>query len=79
MIVSLRVNQNGQSAAKNKRKEMIIMKFIKSFIKKEKVKKSEIKEVKTDEKDQPINNIPGCRFPTDPIEEDFYISQVLGI
>ena len=55
------------------------MKFIKSFIKKEGVKKSEIKEVKTDEKDQPIDNIPGCRFPTDPIEEDFYISQVLGI
>lgn len=57
------------------------MKFIKSFIKKEEVKKSkiEIKEVKTDEKDQPIDNIPGCRFPTDPIEEDFYISQVLGI
>lgn len=57
------------------------MKFIKSFIKKEEAKKSkiEIKEVKTDEKDQPIDNIPGCRFPTDPIEEDFYISQVLGI
>ena len=57
------------------------MKFIKSFIKKEEVKKSEIeiKEVKTDVKDQPIDSIPGCRFPTDPIEEDFYISQVLGI
>lgn len=55
------------------------MKFIKSFIKKEEVKKSEVKEVRTDEKDQPIDNIPGCRFPSDPIEEDFYISQVLGI
>lgn len=53
------------------------MKFIKSFIKKEEVKKSE-KEAEINEK-KPVDDIPGCRFPTDPIEEDFYISQVLGI
>lgn len=55
------------------------MKFIKSFIKKEEVKKSEIEEIEINEKDKPVDDIPGCRFPTDPIEEDFYISQVLGI
>lgn len=54
------------------------MKFIKSFIKKEEVKKSETEEINN--KNQSIDDgIPGCRFPTDPIEEDFYISQVLGI
>lgn len=26
------------------------------------------------------SSIPsGCRFPSDPIEEDFFLSQVLGI
>lgn len=25
------------------------------------------------------NTPPGCRFPSDPIEEDFFLSQVLGI
>ena len=30
-------------------------------------------------KDQESSIPPGCRFPSDPIEEDFFLSQVLGI
>ena len=29
--------------------------------------------------DQESSIPPGCRFPSDPIEEEFFLSQVLGI